>query len=121
MEYITTELVLAIWSIVLLIANIYVQKKWNVKLKNTIKRINIVFNETNKKFNKLDDMEKSANRTKQPIEILKLPVRAENALINNNVMYIEDLRNIDTEDLMLMRWLGKIAIEHIFKALNKNK
>jgi DNA-directed RNA polymerase alpha subunit len=86
-----------------------------------MERVNTVFHETVKLFNKLDKAETEAENNKQPIEVLNLPVRAENALINNNVKYVEDLRNIDIYDLELMRGLGKVAVEHIVRALKNVK
>jgi len=57
-----------------------------------------------------------------PIDALPLSERTRNALIKNNILYVEDLEKKKKAELLLMKWVGKKAIDEIndsFKQLGK--
>jgi len=57
-----------------------------------------------------------------PIDALPLSERTRNALIKNNILYVEDLEKKKKGELLLMKWVGRKAIEEINSALaNINK
>lgn len=57
-----------------------------------------------------------------PIDALPLSERTRNALIKNNILYVEDLEKKKKWELLLMKWVGRKAIDEINSALwNINK
>jgi DNA-directed RNA polymerase alpha subunit len=51
-----------------------------------------------------------------------LSERTRNALIKNNILYVEDLEKKKKWELLLMKWVGRKAIDEINSALwNINK
>lgn len=52
-----------------------------------------------------------------PIDALPLSERTRNALIKNNVLYVEDLEKKKRAELLLMKGVGKKAIDEINQAL----
>jgi len=58
-----------------------------------------------------------ANVKTMPIDALPLSERTRNALIKNEILYVEDLEKKKKGELLLMKWVGRKAIEEINKAL----
>lgn len=57
-----------------------------------------------------------------PIDALPLSERTRNALIKNNILYVEDLEKKKKWELLLMKWVGRKAIDEIVSSLaNINK
>jgi len=54
----------------------------------------------------------------QPIEILGLSERTRNALLKNNILFVEDLEKKKRSELISMRGVGKKAVDEIEDALN---
>lgn len=54
----------------------------------------------------------------QPIEILWLSERTRNALLKNNILFVEDLEKKKRNELISMRWVWKKAVDEIEDALN---
>ncbi len=57
-----------------------------------------------------------------PIDALPLSERTRNALIKNQILYVEDLEKTTKPDILLMKWVWKKAIDEIndsFKQLGK--
>ena len=52
-----------------------------------------------------------------PIDALPLSERTRNALIKNNILYVEDLEKKKKGELLLMKGVGRKAIEEISAAL----
>lgn len=52
-----------------------------------------------------------------PIDALPLSERTRNALIKNNILYVEDLEKKKKGELLLMKWVWRKAIEEISAAL----
>ena len=57
------------------------------------------------------------NMRTMPIDALPLSERTRNALIKNNVLYVEDLERKKKAELLLMKGVGKKAIDEINQAL----
>ncbi len=59
------------------------------------------------------------NRLKSmPIDTLPLSMRTMNALIKNDIIYVEDLKKKSEWELLLMRWIGTRSIYEINKSLS---
>lgn len=57
-----------------------------------------------------------------PIDALPLSERTRNALIKNNILYVEDLEKKKKGELLLMKWVWRKAIDEIISSLtNINK
>ncbi len=54
---------------------------------------------------------------KQPIEILGLSERTRNALLKNNIMFVEELELKKKNELINMRWVGRKAVDEIEDSL----
>lgn len=54
---------------------------------------------------------------KQPIEILWLSERTRNALLKNNIMFVEELELRKKNELINMRWVGRKAVDEIEDSL----
>ncbi len=54
---------------------------------------------------------------KQPIEILGLSERTRNALLKNNIMFVEELELRKKNELINMRWVGRKAVDEIEDSL----
>ena len=52
-----------------------------------------------------------------PIDTLPLSERTRNALIKNNILYVEDLEKKKKSELLAMKWIGRKAVEEIINAL----
>lgn len=52
-----------------------------------------------------------------PIDALPLSERTRNALIKNNILYVEDLEKKKKSELLAMKWIGRKAVEEIIQAL----
>lgn len=52
-----------------------------------------------------------------PIDALPLSERTRNALIKNEILYVEDLEKKKKAELLLMKWVGRKAIEEINSSL----
>lgn len=52
-----------------------------------------------------------------PIDALPLSERTRNALIKNEILYVEDLEKKKKGELLLMKWVGRKAIDEINQAL----
>jgi DNA-directed RNA polymerase subunit alpha len=57
------------------------------------------------------------NVKKQPIEILGLSERTRNALLKNNIMFVEELELKKKNELINMRWVGRKAVDEIEDSL----
>ena len=57
------------------------------------------------------------NMKTMPIDALPLSERTRNALIKNNILYVEDLERKKKAELLLMKGVGKKAIDEINQAL----
>lgn len=69
-----------------------------------------------------DKSPEEANVKTMPIDALPLSERTRNALIKNNILYVEDLEKKKKGELLLMKWVGRKAIEEINSSLsNINK
>lgn len=55
----------------------------------------------------------------QPIEILWLSERTRNALLKNEILFIEDLEKRKKTELISMRWVGKKAVDEIEDSMKK--
>ena len=63
-----------------------------------------------------------SNIKTMPIDALPLSERTRNALIKNQILYVEDLERKKKAELLLMKWVWKKAIDEIndsFKQLGK--
>ena len=58
-----------------------------------------------------------SNLKTMPIDALPLSERTRNALIKNNILYVEDLEKKKKAELLLMKGVGKKAIDEINQAL----
>jgi DNA-directed RNA polymerase alpha subunit len=52
-----------------------------------------------------------------PIDALPLSERTRNALIKNGILYVEDLEKKKKWELLIMKWVGRKAIDEINVAL----
>lgn len=59
------------------------------------------------------------NLKTQPIEILWLSERTRNALLKNEILFIEDLEKRKKTELISMRWVGKKAVDEIEDSMKK--
>lgn len=67
-------------------------------------------------FDKQQLPEESNIKT-MPIDALPLSERTRNALIKNNILYVEDLEKKKKWELLLMKWVGRKAIDEINQSL----
>lgn len=58
-----------------------------------------------------------SNIKTMPIDALPLSERTRNALIKNEILYVEDLEKKKKGELLLMKWVGRKAIDEINQAL----
>jgi len=72
------------------------------------------YEELNPTSNKLTE---EMNVKTMPIDALPLSERTRNALIKNNILYVEDLEKKKKWELLLMKWVWKKAIEEINSSL----
>lgn len=96
--------VLASYSKLFIFDNIYIDKSMLLD-----------FDELNKDKEKLHE---DANIKTMPIDALPLSERTRNALIKNNILYVEDLEKKKKWELLLMKWVGRKAIEEINSSLS---
>jgi len=64
-----------------------------------------------------DLLPEESNIKTMPIDALPLSERTRNALIKNNILYVEDLEKKKKGELLLMKGVGRKAIEEINKSL----
>lgn len=72
------------------------------------------YEDVNPTSNKLSE---EMNVKTMPIDALPLSERTRNALIKNNILYVEDLEKKKKWELLLMKWVWKKAIEEINSSL----
>lgn len=65
-----------------------------------------------------DKLPEETNVKTMPIDALPLSERTRNALIKNNILYVEDLEKKKKGELLLMKWVGRKAIEEINSSLS---
>jgi len=95
--------VLASYAKLFIFDNIYIDKS-----------VLVDFDELEKEKDKLH--EETSVKT-MPIDALPLSERTRNALIKNNILYVEDLEKKKKWELLLMKWVGRKAIEEINSSL----
>lgn len=64
-----------------------------------------------------DKLHEEANIKIMPIDALPLSERTRNALIKNNILYVEDLEKKKKGELLLMKWIWRKAIDEINSSL----
>lgn len=64
-----------------------------------------------------DKLHEEANIKIMPIDALPLSERTRNALIKNNILYVEDLEKKKKGELLLMKGIGRKAIDEINSSL----
>lgn len=62
--------------------------------------------------------EEEMNIKTMPIDALPLSERTRNALIKNDILYVEDLEKKRRVDLQTMKWVGKKAVDEIIESLH---
>lgn len=67
-------------------------------------------------FEKEKTIEETNIKT-MPIDALPLSERTRNALIKNSILYVEDLEKKKKWELLLMKWVGRKAIDEINQSL----
>lgn len=101
--------VLASYAKLFVFDDLYIDKSVFVDMDDlSVEWISTVIDETNIKT--------------MPIDALPLSERTRNALIKNQILYVEDLEKKKKAELLLMKWVGKKAIDEIndsFKQLWK--
>lgn len=65
-----------------------------------------------------DRLPEETNIKTMPIDALPLSERTRNALIKNNILYVEDLEKKKKGELLLMKWVGRKAIDEINSSLS---
>ncbi len=73
-------------------------------------------------YNELEETVKQPEKEEKevkvmPIDALPLSERTRNALIKNNILYVEDLEKKKRSELLSMKGIGRKAVEEIIKAL----
>lgn len=63
------------------------------------------------------NLHEEANIKIMPIDALPLSERTRNALIKNNILYVEDLEKKKKWELLLMKWIWRKAIDEINSSL----
>ena len=64
-----------------------------------------------------EKLPEETNIKTMPIDALPLSERTRNALIKNNILYVEDLEKKKKGELLLMKWVGRKAIDEINQSL----
>ncbi|MEI8092254.1 MAG: DNA-directed RNA polymerase subunit alpha C-terminal domain-containing protein [bacterium] len=95
--------VLASYAKLFIFDNIYIDKSFLVDMED-IEKIQDKFHE-------------EASVKTMPIDALPLSERTRNALIKNNILYVEDLEKKKKGELLLMKGVGRKAIDEINSAL----
>ena len=62
--------------------------------------------------------EESSSVKTMPIDALPLSERTRNALIKNNILYVEDLEKKKKSELLVMKWVWRKAIDEITSSLS---
>jgi DNA-directed RNA polymerase alpha subunit len=65
-----------------------------------------------------DKLPEETNIKTMPIDALPLSERTRNALIKNNILYVEDLEKKKKGELLLMKGVGRKAIDEINSSLS---
>ena len=63
-------------------------------------------------------VEESSLAKTMPIDALPLSERTRNALIKNNILYVEDLEKKKKSELLVMKGVGRKAIDEITSSLS---
>jgi DNA-directed RNA polymerase subunit alpha len=95
--------VLASYAKLFIFDNVYIDKSFLVDMED-LEKIQ-------------DKYHEEANVKTMPIDALPLSERTRNALIKNNILYVEDLEKKKKGELLLMKGVGRKAIEEINSAL----
>lgn len=95
--------VLASYAKLFIFDNIYIDRSFLVDIED-LDRVQDKFHE-------------ESNIKTMPIDALPLSERTRNALIKNNILYVEDLEKKKKWELLLMKWVGRKAIDEINSAL----
>ncbi len=95
--------VLASYAKLFIFDNIYIDKSFLVDIED-LDRVQ-------------DKLTEETNIKTMPIDALPLSERTRNALIKNNILYVEDLEKKKKGELLLMKWVGRKAIDEINSAL----
>lgn len=95
--------VLASYAKLFIFDNVYIDRSFLVDLED-LDRVQDKFHE-------------ETNIKTMPIDALPLSERTRNALIKNNILYVEDLEKKKKGELLLMKWVGRKAIDEINSAL----
>ncbi len=95
--------VLASYAKLFIFDNIYIDKSFLVDIEDLDKV--------------QDTLQEEANIKTMPIDALPLSERTRNALIKNNILYVEDLEKKKKWELLLMKWVWRKAIDEINSAL----
>jgi DNA-directed RNA polymerase subunit alpha len=64
-----------------------------------------------------EKLPEESNIKTMPIDALPLSERTRNALIKNQILYVEDLEKKKKWELLLMKWVGRKAIDEINQSL----
>lgn len=95
--------VLASYAKLFIFDNVYIDRSFLVDLED-LDRVQDKFHE-------------ETNIKTMPIDALPLSERTRNALIKNNILYVEDLEKKKKGELLLMKGVGRKAIDEINSAL----
>ena len=96
--------VLASYAKLFIFDNVYIDRSFLVDMED-LEKIQEKFQE-------------ETNVKTMPIDALPLSERTRNALIKNNILYVEDLEKKKKGELLLMKWVGRKAIDEINSALS---
>jgi DNA-directed RNA polymerase subunit alpha len=96
--------VLASYAKLFIFDNVYIDKSFLVDMEDLEKIQDKMVEETHVKT--------------MPIDALPLSERTRNALIKNNILYVEDLEKKKKGELLLMKGVGRKAIDEINSALS---
>lgn len=69
------------------------------------------------RLEKESSIQEEENIKTMPIDALPLSERTRNALIKNEILYVEELEKKKKGELLLMKWVGRKAIEEVTSAL----
>lgn len=96
--------VLASYAKLFIFDNVYIDRSFLVDMED-LEKIQEKFQE-------------DTNVKTMPIDALPLSERTRNALIKNNILYVEDLEKKKKGELLLMKGVGRKAIDEINSALS---
>jgi len=76
-----------------------------------------VFIEYTEMEDNIEKITEDANVRTIPIDALPLSERTRNALIKNNILYVEDLEKKRRNELLSMKWVWRKAVDEIIQSL----